>query len=276
METKGVDVPKLGADVDPSRPNIARVYDYLLDGKDNFAADRAVADQIIAALPEVQVGVQAQRALLRRVVRYLVGEAGIDQLLDIGSGLPTADNVHQIARRAAPDTPTRVVYVDNDPVVLSHARALLADSASTFAVDGDLLRPPTITESPAVRSHLDWNRPIGLLLCGIVHYMIDEDRPGAAIAELAAALPPGSYVFIHHLLDNGDPAMRELQEHMRKGLGRVRFRTMAEVRALFGDLTLVPPGLVEISAWRPDPGTVIPAGHKAVLSMACAGLARKD
>jgi hypothetical protein len=276
MVTNGVGAPKLGAEVDPTKPNIARVYDYLLDGKDNFAADRAVVDQIVAALPEVQVGVRAQRALLGRVVRYLVARAGVDQLLDIGSGLPTADNVHQIARRAAPDTPTRVVYVDNDPVVLSHARALLADSATTFAVDGDLLRPSTITGNPVVRSELDWNRPIGLLLCGIVHYVLDEDRPGEVIAELAAALPPGSYVFIHHLLDNGDPAMRELQENMKKGLGRVRFRTMDEVGALFGGLPLVAPGLVPVSSWRPDPGTVIPAEHKAVLSMACAGLARKD
>jgi hypothetical protein len=276
METRGADVPKLGADVDPSRPNIARVYDYLLDGKDNFAADRAVVEQIMAALPEVQVGVQAQRALLGRVVRYLVAEAGIDQLLDIGSGLPTADNVHQIARRAAPDTPTRVVYVDNDPVVLSHARALLADSAITFAEDGDLLRPSTITGSPAIRSHLDWDRPIGLLLCGIVHYVLDEEHPGQVIAELVDALPPGSYVFIHHMLDSGDPATRELQENMQKGLGRVRFRTLAEVNELFGGLPLVEPGLVTVARWRPDPGTMVPAAHEAVVSMACAGVARKD
>lgn len=275
VQREGADVAQAVDGVDPSRPTIARVYDYLLDGKDNFAADRAVGDRIIAALPEVQVGVRAQRAVLGRIVRYLVGEAGIDQLLDVGSGLPTADNVHQIARRAAPDTRTRVVYVDNDPVVLAHAQALLADSAVTFAEFGDLRRPSTITASPAIRSYLDWSRPIGLLLCGIVHNLLDEDRPREVIAELAAALPSGSYVFIHHLLDSGDVATRQLQEQMRKGLGPVRFRTMAEVGELFGDLPLVEPGLVTVARWRPDPGTVIPAGHEAVLSMACAALARK-
>ncbi len=124
---------------DPTRPHAARVYDYLLGGKNNFAADREVGDQIIARLPEVQVGVQAQRAVLGRVVRYLVGEAGVKQLLDVGSGLPTSDNVHEIAQRTAPGT--RVVYVDNDPVVLAHARAILSDETSTFAERGDLLDP---------------------------------------------------------------------------------------------------------------------------------------
>jgi hypothetical protein len=264
-----------GTGFDPSRPNVARLYDYLLGGKDNFAADRAVGDQIIAALPETLVGVQAQRAVLGRVVRYLVAEAGVDQLLDIGSGLPTADNVHQIARRAGTRTDTKVVYVDNDPVVLAHARALLADSATTFVEDGDLLQPSTITGSPAIRSHLDWDRPIGLLLCGIVHYLLDEDRPAQLIAELVDALPSGSYVFIHHLLDAADPATEQLQGQMLRALGRVKFRTLAEVQGLFGDLDLVDPGLVTVASWRPDPGTVVPPGHEAVLSMACAGVARK-
>ena len=258
---------------DPSRPHVARVYDYLLGGKDSFAADRAVGDQIIARLPEVQAGVQAQRAVLGRVVRYLVSRAGVGQLLDVASGLPTSDNVHEIAQRAAPGT--RVVYVDNDPVVLAHARAILADDASTFVERGDLRKPASIVANPAVRTHLDWNQPVGLLLCGIVHYILDEERPGEAIAELADALPPGSYVFIHHLLDTGDPAAAELQAQMAKGWGRVKFRTLAEVRRLFGGLDLVEPGLVPISEWRPDPGTPPRADYGIVLSMACAGLARK-
>jgi hypothetical protein len=133
-------VPNPGFDA--SRPHVSRVYDYLLGGKDNFAADRAVADQMIAALPAVQVGVRAQRDVLGRVVRYLVGEAGVGQLLDIGSGLPTAENVHEIAQRM--DPATRVIYVDNDPVVLSHARALLADDEATFVADGDLRDPAGI------------------------------------------------------------------------------------------------------------------------------------
>jgi hypothetical protein len=147
---------------DASRPHIARVYDYLLGGKDNFAADRAVAEQMIASLPAAQVGVRAQRDVLGRVVRYLVGKAGVRQLLDIGSGLPTAENVHQIAQQAEPAT--RVVYLDNDPVVLSHASALLADNKATFVADGDLRDPAGILSHPVVLDHLDWDEPIGLLM----------------------------------------------------------------------------------------------------------------
>jgi hypothetical protein len=257
---------------DPARPNVARVYDYLLGGKNNFAADRAVGDRIIAGLPEVQAGVEAQRAVLGRVVRYLVGEAGIRQLLDIGSGLPTSDNVHEIAHRTAPDT--RVVYVDNDPVVLGHARAILSDQTSVFAEQGDLLDPPSIVGSQAVRTHLDLSKPVGLLLCGILHYQLDGDDPGRLVAELVSALPSGSYVFIHHLLDTGDPAAAVLQEQMIKGLGRVKFRTLPEVRALFGDLELVPPGVVPVPVWRPDPGTPARIDY-GVLSLACVGVARK-
>lgn len=258
---------------DPTRPNEARVYDYLLGGKNNFAADRGVGDQIIARLPEVQVGVQAQRAVLGRVVRYLVGEAGVRQILDVGSGLPTSDNVHEIAQRTAPGT--RVVYVDNDPVVLAHARAILSDEASTFAERGDLLDPASIVANPAVRDHLNWDQPIGLLLCGIVHYVLDDENPVRLVAELVDALPAGSYVFIHHLLDTGDPAAAALQEQMLKGLGRVKFRTLPEVRALFGGLELVEPGLVPIPEWRPDPGTPIRVDYGVILSMACAGVGRK-
>ena len=267
----GTELPD--SDFDPTRPHAARVYDYLLGGKNNFAADREVGDQIIARLPEVQVGVQAQRAVLGRVVRYLVGEAGVRQLIDIGSGLPTSDNVHEIARRAAPGT--RVVYVDNDPVVLAHARAILSDEASTFAERGDLLDPASIVANPAVRDHLDWEQPIGLLLCGIVHYVLDDENPVGRVAELVDALPAGSYVFIHHLLDTGDPAAAALQEQMLKGLGRVKFRTLPEVRALFGGLELVEPGLVPIPEWRPDPGTPIRVDYGVILSMACAGVGRK-
>jgi hypothetical protein len=268
-----VDTVVLAGGFDPSRPNVARVYDYLLGGKDNFAADRTVGDQIIATLPEVQVGVRAQRAVLGRVVRYLVGEAGIRQLLDIGSGLPTADNVHEIAHRVAAST--RVVYLDRDPVVLAHANALLADDTSTFVVDGDLFDPPSILESPVVQAHLDWDAPIGLLLCGIVHYILDSDGPADLVGALVDALPSGSYVFIHHLLDTGDPAATDLQASMLKGLGRVQFRTMAQVRALFGDLELIPPGLVPVPAWRPDPGTPLRADYGPVLELACVGVGKK-
>jgi hypothetical protein len=254
----------------PDRPHVARVYDYLLGGKDNFAADRAVGDQMITTLPAIQLGVRAQRDVLGRVVRYLVGEAGLRQLLDIGSGLPTADNVHEIAQRV--DPATRVVYLDNDPVVLAHARALLADEQVTFVAEGDLRDPEGILANPDIRKYLDWDRPIGLLLCGILHYVLDEENPAEVMAALYDALPPGSYVFIHHLLDTEDPATATLQEQMRSGVGRAQFRTMAQIRSLFNGLELVEPGLVLVPDWRPEPPAI---RDHPVLEMACVGVARK-
>jgi hypothetical protein len=262
----------LNSTFDPSQPNIARVYDHLLGGKDNFAADRAVGDQIIASLPTVQVGVREQRALLGRVVRYLVAEAGITQLIDIGSGLPTADNVHQIAHRIEPRT--RVIYVDNDAVVLAHARALLAEDPATIVVDGDLRRPPSILDHPDARGHLDWDRPIGLLFCGILHHILDEEHPGDLVEALCRALPSGSYVFIHHLVDSGDPAVADVQAALQRGLGRGQFRTWEQIRGLFGRLELVDPGLVLVTDWRPDASTPS-ARDQPVLQLACAGVARK-
>jgi len=257
---------------DASRPHVARLYDYLLGGKDNFAADRALADQIIARLPAVQVGVRAQRDVLGRVVRYLVGEAGIRQLLDIGSGLPTAENVHEIAQQIEPAT--RVVYLDNDPVVLLHAAALLANDKATFVADGDLREPARILRDPVVLDHLDWDEPLGLLMCGILHYILDEENPAELVGTLYRALPRGSYVMIHHLLDMEDPAAATLQDQMRGGLGRAQFRTHAQIMDLFDGLELVEPGLVLVPDWRPDPGTPGVRDHP-VLQMACVGVARK-
>jgi hypothetical protein len=255
---------------DASKPHVARVYDYLLGGKDNSVADRAVGDRMLTSIPAVQLGVRAQRDVLGRVVRYLVGEVGLRQLLDIGSGLPTADNVHEIAQRI--DPATRVVYLDHDPIVLSHAEALLADDTSTVVVEGDLRDPAGILNHPDVRKHLDWEQPIGLLMCGILHYVLDEEQPGDAVATLYRALPPGSYVFIHHLLSIEDPAAAVLQEQMRTGLGRAQFRTINEVRELFDGLELVEPGLVLVPDWRPEPPAI---RDHPVLEMACVGVARK-
>jgi hypothetical protein len=256
----------------PTRPHVARVYDYLLGGKDNFAADRAVGDKIIASLPAVQLGVRAQRAVLGRVVRFLVGEAGVGQLVDIGSGLPTADNVHEIAHRI--DASTRVVYVDNDPVVLTHARALLADNSATVVADGDLRRPADLLANPQLRGHLDWDRPIGLLLCGILHHLLDDEHPAELVAALSGALPSGSYVFIHHLLDSGDQAVADVQATFRQALGRGQFRTRQQIRGMFAGLTMVEPGLVLVPEWRPDASTPSARDHP-VLRLACVGVARK-
>jgi hypothetical protein len=257
---------------DPSRPNVARVYDHLLGGKDNFAADRLLGDQIMTSIPAVQIGVKAQRALLGRVVRYLVGEAGIRQLIDIGSGLPTADNVHQLAHRL--DPASLVVYVDNDAAVLAHAQALLADNKATIAVDGDLRVPAGIIGHPDLRRQLDWDQPIGLLLCGILPYILDEEKPAELIGALSRALPSGSYIFIHHLLDSGDPAIADVQAAFRTGLGRGQFRTWPQIRSLFNGLELVEPGLVLVPDWRPEAGT-LSARDFPVLRLACAGVGRK-
>jgi hypothetical protein len=257
---------------DASRPHVSRVYDYLLGGSANSAADRAVGDRITESLPAVADGVRAQRAVLGRAVRYLVAEAGIRQFVDVGSGLPTADNVHEIAQRA--DPAARVAYVDNDPVVLAHASALLAGDPAAIVTGGDLRDPAGILASPQLRAHLDLGRPAGLLLCGILHYIPDAGDPAGLVAAFRDALPAGSYVFIQHLLDAEDPAVAGLQAAMSQGLGEVRFRTMAEVRGLFAGLELVEPGLVLVPEWRPDPGTPSATDHP-VLRLACAGLARK-
>jgi len=255
----------------PSRPNVARVYDYLLGGKDNFAIDRMYGQRIAATLPGIEAGVRGQRALLGRVVRYLVADTGIRQMLDIGAGLPTEENVHQIAQRV--DPATRVVYVDNDPIVLSHARALLAENPAVAVVEGDLRNPGGITGHPGVRAHLDWTRPIGLLLSGILHQINDDERPARLTAQLIDALPSGSYVFIHHLLDRDGPRAEYLKQLMVRAFGHAQFRTLDQVRELFCGLELVEPGLVRSFEWRPDEDAAELDGPP--LGLACGGVARK-
>jgi S-adenosyl methyltransferase len=260
----------------PAEPNPARVYDYFLGGRDNYRVDRNVADLVTAEMPEVAEGARATRAVLGRVVRYLVGEAGIRQFLDIGAGLPTRENVHQIAQRA--DPAARVVYVDNDPVVLAYGRALLADNPATVVAGGDLRDPAGIIADPLVRGHLDWSRPMGLLLGGVLPEIMDHERPEEITATLIDALPAGSYVFIQHLLIMDDPKVdgpraARLQEFMARSFGRFQFRTLDQVRGFFHGLEFVDPGLVPAADWRPDS----PAGDQQakIARMACAGVAVK-
>jgi S-adenosyl methyltransferase len=253
------------AKVDTTRPNAARVYDYLLGGRDNFAADRAMAERMIAVMPTAKIGAQLQREVLARVVRYLVRDEGVTQLLDIGSGLPTAQNVHQIAQRLNPDV--RVVYLDNDPVVISHAIALLTDDKRTFAVEGDLRDPEGVLA--AACGTLSWNQPVGLVLCGILHQFPDEEKPADLVAALVDGLPSGSCVFVNHLVKAD--ASASLEAAMRKGLSRIQFRTPGQIRDLFGGLELVEPGLVPSPEWRPDG----PLADPTRVSLAWAGVARK-
>ena len=244
--------------VDMTKPNIARVYDYLLGGKDNFAADREMAELTLRVMPDARQGPRSNRAFLRRAVRYLAAEAGIRQFIDIGSGLPTQGNVHEIAQAIDPET--RVVYVDHDPVVLAHARALLANDF-TSVVMGDLIQPESILNDPTVRSVIDFDRPVALLLLSILHHINEADDPASIMATLRAAVVPGSHLAISHLQNPGSrhPEDAELatigEEIFKKSYGVGRWRSAEEILAFFGDWEPVSPGIVPTSEWRPDQDT---------------------
>ena len=247
------DMSELPPEIDTSKPHSARIYDYYLGGKNHFAADREVAEKSLASIPSGRIGAREQRAFLGRAVRYLVEEAGIRQFLDIGTGLPTTDNVHEVAQAIVPSA--RVVYVDNDPLVLAHARALLASSEEgrTAYIDADLRSPDEILTSPVVREVLDFSQPIALMLVGILHFLADEDEPERIIATLRDALAPGSYITASHLNPEHDPVgvAAGVRAYLAGGV-TVKARDSGEFAALaFRDLELVPPGVVSVSEWRP-------------------------
>lgn len=230
----------------------ARVYNAWLGGKDHFAADRRAAAEVAACRPQVVAGARANRAFLSRAVRYLARERGIRQFLDIGTGLPAPGSTHQVAQEIAPDC--RVVYADNDPLVLSHARALLASTreGSCDYLDADL-RDPDMIMREAART-LDLRRPVGLLLIAVLHFLPDADDPPAIVAALAGALAPGSLVAISHLTTDLAPDAVSLGVAVYNALvpAGITARSHAEVTALFGGLRLVPPGVVPVSEWRHD------------------------
>jgi O-methyltransferase involved in polyketide biosynthesis len=243
--------------LDTGVPHIARVYDYWLGGKENFAADRDAAEKVIATAPHVLASVRAQRAFLGRVVDYLVTEAGIRQFLDIGTGLPSASNTHEVAQRAAPES--RVVYVDNDPIVLAHARALLTSSpeGATAYLDADLRDTGAILEEAA--GTLDFGQPVALMLLGVLHCIPDEEEPHAVVARLVAAVPPGSYLAVAHPASDiaADQMARSSRDYNEKAAAPVTMRTHAVVSRFFDGLELVEPGVVQVHRWRPaaaDPG----------------------
>jgi S-adenosyl methyltransferase len=243
------------ANIDVSRPNVARVYDAFLGGKDNFAADREFVDKAMRIAPKAPLAAKANRAFLRRVVRHLVGEAGITQLLDIGSGLPTQGNVSEVAHEINPVA--RVVHVDNDPVVYTHSKALLADSLITDIVTGDARKPAEILADPGVRALIDFSRPVGLLLLAILHHIEDHEDPAWIAAQLRDAMAPGSYLAISSFRMPG-PELPELREKTIEGeklltgtLGSGRWREDEEIIAWFGDWELLEPGWVPLAEWRP-------------------------
>jgi hypothetical protein len=243
------------SELDTSTAHIARVYNYWLGGKDNFAADREAAAEVIAAYPPILASVRAQREFLRRAVKYLAVEAGITQFLDIGTGLPTADNTHEVAQRAVPAA--RIVYVDNDPIVLVHARALLVShpEGATAYIDADLRDTGKILEQAA--GVLDFTQPVAVMLVGVLHCIPDADNPAGLVRRLLAAVPPGSYLVVAHPASDihatqiGGAASR-LNRVMDSG---VTLRSHDQVSRFLAGLDLVDPGLVQLQRWRPDPSS---------------------
>ena len=238
-------------------PHPARVYDYLLGGKDNYAADRDAAAQGLQRNPHSRIPPRTNREFLRRAVHYLAAEAGIRQFLDIGTGLPTSPNVHEIAQ--AVDPTARVVYVDNDPIVLAHARALLTSSAQgrTRYVDADLRDPHAILAAPELRATLDLTQPVALLLIAILHFVGDDDQPHRIVGELVEALPPGSYLALSHLTGDFDPTAWAgvSAVYAAKGV-TMQVRPRPTIEGFFTGLHLVEPGLQVVTGWRPDPAEV--------------------
>jgi S-adenosyl methyltransferase len=257
-------------DVDLDRPSIARVYDYYLGGTHNFAADRAFAEAVLAATPDVRTAALDNRAFLRRAVRYLSGR-GIRQFIDLGSGIPTAGNVHEHAPGS------KVVYVDLDPVAVAHSRAILDGVPDAAVVAGDLRRPAEVLANPALRGIVDFREPVAIMLLAVLHFVTPEEHPEDIVAGYAAASVPGSYIVISHAGPvTGRPLTDEetkSYEAYRRSPTPVVLRSAAEVEALFGDLTILEPGVVPTPLWRPDgPTDDIPEASMLV----SAGIGRKD
>jgi hypothetical protein len=252
------DISEYGFDTTVAHP--ARRYDYWLDGKDNFAADRESGDKIAAAFPSIRASVRENRAYLKRTISYLAREAGIRQFLDIGTGLPTADNTHEVAQAIAPDA--RIVYVDNDPIVLTHARALLTSTrdGATAYIEADVRDPERILIDPQLHETLDLSRPVGLVLLAIMHFIDDTEDPHAIVAQLVSALAPGSYLVMSHA--TYDPMPSEIVTRLKAAIAGTGEkggpRDREQFAKFFAGLDLVEPGVVPIGDWRPIPGTAVP------------------
>ena len=252
-------------EIDTTVAHPARVYDYWLGGKDNFAVDRAAAEEVLRARPAIRLNVRSNRAFLARAVRYLASEAGIDQFLDIGTGIPSANNTHEVAQSLIPDA--RVVYVDNDPIVLAHARALLTStSGPTAYIDADLRDTATVL-AEAART-LDFERPVAIMLIAVLHLIPDEDDPWHIVAELMRAVPSGSYTVISHPAsdveaDSASAAARAYNERVAAPMLR---RSRDEVRRFFDGLDILEPGVVQHHLWRPAHGDPVApsSGYGAV------------
>lgn len=244
--------------VDTTTPSIARTYDACLDGKDNFEVDRQVLDQVLGVMPGFKHMARENRNWLIRVVRWLALEAGVDQFLDVGSGLPTAENTHEAAQRVTPGA--TVVYVDNDPACEAFGRALLEENDRTHFVDADLTRPDQLLNRPEIARWLDFSRPLALIQCSTLHHVPDEQRPEELMTEYRDALPRGSYLALAHAFDPADGGddtdlARGIEKSFRdSGFGSVTYRPQERLEAFFGDFEVVDPGVdLLVNWWPPGP-----------------------
>jgi S-adenosyl methyltransferase len=259
---------------DLNTPNVARMYDYYLGGKDNFAVDREAAEKALEFAPQIRLAAEHNRAFLGRAVRHLA-EAGVRQFLDIGAGLPTQSNVHEVAQGAAPGA--RVVYVDNDPVVLAHGRAILGGAKNVHIVQADLRRPEEILDNPEVAERLDFGEPLAILLVAIVHFLQDADEPEAIVARFRAALPAGGYLVLSHVCGEAHPqSVPGVTEVYRRSSTPIVARGADRIEGFFGDLELVEPGVVNVAQWRPDSVEVRRIAEKYRRPYFLAGVARKS
>ncbi|GAA4916882.1 SAM-dependent methyltransferase [Streptomonospora salina] len=242
--------PAAPAGIDTTVPSSARLYDYYLGGKNNYAVDREMGDRIMQTLPETRQSAVANRMFLGRAVDFLC-EQGVDQFIDIGSGLPTQDPVHEVARRHHPGA--RVVYADYDPAVRVHAEALLADDPElTSVVQADMRDPEAVYTHPAVAAHLDFDRPVGLLMLAVLHFVTDDQHPYELVRRHLEYLAPGSYLVISHAESDTSPERADYAtDEYRASSANLRVRTQEEIAAFFADVSPVPPGIVHVSDWRP-------------------------
>lgn len=254
----------------PRRPNVSRVYDYLLGGKDNYEDDRCFAEHLLAVVPDAQAAARVNRHFLARALRFAVAEVGVRQVIDIGTGLPAMCYPGQVARELAPET--RVVYADNDPVVVSHARALLCGDPGLCAIQGDLRDPRGILGHPELRAQIDLREPVVILLTAVLHFIPDEDQPYPLVDVVKAAMAPGSVVVISHATtdDLSPDAVKQVQELYAQATAPAVPRSREEIARFFDGLELVPPGIVDAACWRAGP---LPARPGRALLLG--GMARK-
>ncbi|HEY0718154.1 MAG TPA: SAM-dependent methyltransferase [Streptosporangiaceae bacterium] len=249
---RGIDPGENLPDIDTTVAHSARIYDYILGGKDNFAADRQAAARALAANPNLASGMRENRALMRRMTAFLAAEAGVRQFLDIGTGLPTSPNMHEIAQSFRPDS--RILYVDNDPIVLTHARALLTSNAegSTAYIHADLRQPEKILADPRLVETLDLSEPVALMMFGVLHFIPDEDDPYGIVTRLLTALPSGSYLAAQHPTRDFYADGVGAQGSYRNAGIPFQYRSRADFERFLTGLELVPPGLVPMVEWRAE------------------------